>query len=149
MWKDGHDYATPAYRETREMINTMLRSSNLISLPQFLLMVWWSRHLPEECSERYPRTNDPLLQQKLEEARRDARGRMLVFLFLEGPWGFPMRMLFRLHAIRTMMAGWQRTFTLRGQWFIDGLRLGMPVTVHVSRVVLPRTREPSGAAPMG
>src|SRR5262245_32745843 len=41
MWKEGHDFSTPAYRSTRESLNGLLRICNLLSPTLLIVSVAW------------------------------------------------------------------------------------------------------------
>ena len=87
MWQNGCSYDTPAYIQTRQTLNGILRLSNTLSIPRFLIITRFlagqnRRH--DELHESLMRVENDQLRAKLERAMMDAATRMLQFVFLEG-----------------------------------------------------------------
>lgn len=85
MWKNGFSYEDPAYIETRQVMNGMLRASNSMNALKFIGFIYLfeihGRRTPlatSACSE---------LQQILDRAREKAIDRFMRFIFTEGVTG--------------------------------------------------------------
>src|SRR4030042_4139836 len=98
MWKNGHDYSIQAYRDTRQTLNGLLRVSNLLSAPFFLVTLLHVRKhgLGARKSPNTEHVQDPALRQAIEEAMNKPVLRLLKFVFLEGLTGLLVKAILLL-----------------------------------------------------
>lgn len=101
MWHSGFDFAEPAYVETHQTLNGLLRSAPHLSLISFL---WHAFHFRDYTFIAEPARKTLAagpLRDKLDSAIRLAITRMLCLIFLEGIVGVPLRL-----ALRVLHAAW-------------------------------------------
>jgi len=90
MWQNGYSYDTPAYIQTRQTLNGILRLSNTLSIPRFLIITLFLAKQDgrnDDLHESLMRVENDHLRARLEKAMMDAATRMLRFVFLEGTAG--------------------------------------------------------------
>jgi hypothetical protein len=97
MWKNGQDFNAPAYRETRQMLNGMLRISNVLTPATFVIGALFASRCPPspESKKRFQELPDGPLKQQLEKAQSLALRRLLTFVFCEGALGLLVRLALR------------------------------------------------------
>jgi hypothetical protein len=93
MRRNGWDFNDPAYRETREMLNGMIRASNHLSVTAIVLS-----YVAMSLSEHYqlPKTPEPPLPEgprgeRLRRAKSEAVYLTFRFVFLTGVCGLLIR----------------------------------------------------------
>lgn len=89
MLEGGYSFESPAYREVRQTLNGMLRWSNVINGPKFLISFYYSAKYGDSNSGAPCLLDDcdDGLRAKIEEVRNAAVNRTLRFVFLEGMTG--------------------------------------------------------------
>lgn len=101
MWQNGYDFDTPAYRETRQMLNGILRLSNKLTPVSFLISIV-SVAMQETCSTgprpsgtatTLDKVTDSRLKQELQKVQQEAIRKLLIFVYLQGLFGVFVRLL--------------------------------------------------------
>lgn len=89
MLEGGYSFESPAYREVRQTLNGMLRWSNVINGPKFLISIYYSSKygVNSDRTSCLLKEGDEGLRAKIEEVRNAAVHRTLKFVFLEGLTG--------------------------------------------------------------
>ena len=102
MWKGGHDFSDPAYQETRQMMNGLLRLTSVVGPFYFFAMI-------ARCSSDQTRRPaiDALPDDDFARFMRTASARsikiFLRFLYLEGCLGMCIKCICVVfHAVRLM-----------------------------------------------
>ncbi len=95
MLENGFSFETPAYRETRQMLNGMIRASNKIGPIMFFLFLWLCFDAEDA---KAPDSLDKLefgpLKKRLLAVRHQAVGELVTFVYLQGIFGIFVRVLY-------------------------------------------------------
>ncbi len=101
MWENGYSFDTPAYSETRQMLNGILRLSNKLTPVSFLVSIIFVAMQEtqsiepqlDEDDDGLDKVTDSKLKNELQRARREATKKLLVFIYLQGLFGIFIRLL--------------------------------------------------------
>lgn len=114
MWQNGYSYEEQAYRDTRQVLNGMLRASNWLTPSRFFMGMFYLAWYKVESRERridYGRC-PPQLKEALERASSAALERMIKFLYREGLFGLLLKCAvvafnqsWRVHKVAGQLAG--------------------------------------------
>lgn len=99
MWKNSLDFNDAAYRETRQMLNGLLRGSSHISAVSLIWHAWQMRNR-EIPLAKFRGSPNGILKDKLHTTWDFAAKRMLCLIFMEGITGLIIRALF--HCLRAV-----------------------------------------------
>jgi len=121
MWENGYDFDTPAYCETRQMLNGILRLSNKLSPVSFFVSIIFAA-TQETCSTEPQsirtsgspdKVTDVKLEKKLQEVRWNAIKQLLIFVYYQGIFVVFMRIVaFFLKLARTAIRA--KEWVIRG-----------------------------------
>lgn len=89
MWRNGHDFDTPAYREARQILNGILRMSNFMTPFRFLVISSFRPRPPHELQVEC--VENEQLRQKIGFAYHHAYKEWIRSLFLSGAFGVAIR----------------------------------------------------------
>jgi hypothetical protein len=103
MWQHGYSFDTPAYRDTRQLLNGIIRISGKLAPMSFLVAVSFATR-SHSRSPAYGRPADEALARELERVRHVAADALLRFVFLGGLFGLFLRaVLWLLSAVHLAM----------------------------------------------
>jgi hypothetical protein len=91
MWKHGYEFSSPAYRETRQLLNGLLRLSNVWGPVSFLGSAVIAHSHPIDRQTPFDRLADGELKRELTTVRTAAIALLLDLLFRQGTLGFLVR----------------------------------------------------------
>lgn len=132
MWKNGYDFSNPAYRETRRIINGMIRLTSSVGPVQFIVLaVRSSSNGRREWAT--DRMADSALRQELEAARYECLQIYLGYLYGTGLIGFVLRsvVVFAKAAFRS----WSFVSTVN-RWIQDRTELLLDMASEFGAAVL-------------
>ena len=133
MWENGYDFSMPAYMETRQTLNGMLRLSNSLSVPKLFLILFFGAAI-DRYHDRLPdsldKVKDTCLREKIKKVRHEAVKRMLHFVLLEGIPGVLFRFIVRLTRYKNWVS--QKSQRL----LVSAYELGSPSLSTQQRAVL-------------
>jgi hypothetical protein len=90
MWQNGHSFETPAYRETRQMLNGTLLISNELGPVMFVICLYMfaSKFKKPTPADSLEKLKPGPLKEKLMQVRHQAVRELITFIYLEGVFGF-------------------------------------------------------------
>jgi len=101
MWSNGLDMTDRSYRETRQMLNGLLRMTCEIGPLAFIMLMIRCSSSPKKVSARI--LPDSPLNGKLRKSKDEAIDHFLTFLYFQGVVGFLVRGIwYGLTAIRAL-----------------------------------------------
>lgn len=112
MWKNGYSFETPAYRETRQLLNGILRISNKLGPISFVVnFALVAAERDERTRREFPRCEDDRLQSELVRIRNEASKMTVRFVFFQGIFGLFVR------SLATVLRAVHYTFRFK-QWMV-------------------------------
>jgi hypothetical protein len=89
MWENGLDFENKAYRDTRQLLNGMLRASTWLAPAKLLVALFFYKWYEVEGEPTFTSYDNcsAELKSKLLGAAANAITRMIIFLFAEGTFG--------------------------------------------------------------
>lgn len=90
MWQNGYDFRSPAYQQTRTMLNGLLRLTNIMGSIQIIVLLIRC-HGEKAPDSAVNSIHDVALKEKLKSATELAMRRFVEFLYLEGATGLIVR----------------------------------------------------------
>ena len=133
MWENGFDYQTPAYLETRQLLNGMIRVSHYLTPPNVIVstVVLLTDKEPDWKNGKTSELVDVRLSTQINKAQNEAIGAFITFLFLGGLLGLVINLivlllrpiLWILNGKRTAL---QYLATLKTAWIGYAYTIGDP-----------------------
>ena len=127
MWKNGYSFENEAYRDTRQLLNGLLRMSNSLSPIPFLICIW---HHLDDLENRPSFTNfdncPNELRQALVRAINLAGSRMLRFMFAERSMWLFWKIVGLFRGTKRWLVLSKASWSAVSELFVDIYPLGAP-----------------------
>src|SRR5713226_3094274 len=93
MWQNGHSFQTPAYQETRQSLNGILRISNKLGPASFLIFLAFCSEYEDDHKCELDDVRPESLKRKIKETRNLAVRELILFVYLGGVFGLFMKVI--------------------------------------------------------
>src|SRR5713226_402762 len=93
MWQNGHSFETPAYQETRQSLNGILRISNRLGPVSFIIFLAFCSEYDDGQKCELDDVKPESLKRKIQETHNRAVRELLLFVYLGGIFGLFMKLL--------------------------------------------------------
>lgn len=136
MWKNGHSFDDPSYRDARQALNGMLRLSNTMTPMKFMIFAFQERR-PSRRMVAFVNSPESALKERLLQAYSAAVCEWARFLFLSGSVGVLARLL--ISCLKTV-SGARRFATafkdVEQRWLGTAYDFGAPSLTCSERAIL-------------
>lgn len=137
---NGFDYGAPAYVETRQFLNGVLRAANFLSVPALIVaLVVWGRRSDQGCrlTDSLSRMGDGRFKAELQKEQDRAVGETLHFLFRQGACGIIFRCVLALFWMAGQSMKLNRWLVARGRNLVEATcDIGSPELPRWCRAVI-------------